>query len=336
MNTTRDDIRKEVFNVNNAGFEALALKVFLFQYKGNPLYNQYCKTLNILPGDVKHIQDIPFLPIQFFKSREITTTSVIPEIIFESSGTTGSVNSKHLIKDLSLYEESFLKSFRQFYGDISQYCIIGLLPSYLEKGNSSLVYMVNELIKRSGSPLSGFYLNEDGKLYHSLLLNEANGKKTMIIGVTYALLDFAEKYSTRLSHSIVIETGGMKGRRKELTREEVHTALKQRLGIPEVHSEYGMTELLSQAWSSKNGLFNCPPWMKILVRAEDDPFDISSNTMVREKFSTGVINIIDLANLYSCSFIATDDMGKLYSDGSFEVLGRMDNSDIRGCGLMIL
>jgi phenylacetate-coenzyme A ligase PaaK-like adenylate-forming protein len=336
MNTTWDDIRKKIFTATTADFDALALNVFLFQYKNNQLYNQYCKTLNILPGDVRQMEAIPFLPIQFFKTKEITTTTFSPETTFESSGTTGSVNSRHFVKELSLYEESFLKSFQQFYGDVSQYCIIALLPSYLEKGNSSLVYMVNELIKRSGSALSGFYLNEDEKLYESLMQNEASGTKTMLIGVTYALLDFAEKYNPILSQCIVVETGGMKGRRKELTRSEVHSVLKQRLGIPEVHSEYGMTELLSQAWSSKNGLFHCPPWMKILIRAEDDPFNVRNNTSVSEEFCAGAINVTDLANLYSCSFIATDDIGKLYADGSFEVLGRMDNSDIRGCGLMIL
>ena len=336
MNSTRADIRKEIFNVNNAAFESVAIKIFMFQYEENLLYNQYCKTLNISPGDINRIEQIPFLPIQFYKSKEITTTTVVPETVFESSGTTGTVNSKHIIKDLSVYEESFLKSFLQFYGDVSQYCILGLLPSYLERGNSSLVYMVNELIKRSGSPLSGFYLNEDEKLYNAIMQNEAEGKQTLLIGVTYALLDFAEKYAVNLSHSIVMETGGMKGRRTELTREEVHTTLKQRLGIAEIHSEYGMTELLSQAYAVKNGIFNCPPWMQVLVRSEDDPFDISSRNTVRGQFSAGALNIIDLANLYSCSFIATDDVGKLYPGGSFEVLGRMDNSDIRGCGLMIL
>ena len=336
MSTKQADIRNELFNVNNAAFEAVALRIFLFQYQENALYNQYCKTLKILPGDIKHIGQIPFLPIQFFKSRPITTSRDVPETIFESSGTTGSVKSKHLVKDLSLYEESFLKSFQLFYGDVNQYCIMGLLPSYLERGNSSLVFMVNELIKRSGSPLSGFYLNEDEKLYKALLQNEERGQKTMLIGVTYALLDFAEKYNSSLIHTIVLETGGMKGRRKELTREEVHLILKQRLGLSEVHSEYGMTELLSQAYSTKNGIFNCPPWMKVLVRSEDDPFEINSGLLMNKKFCAGAFNIIDLANLYSCSFIATDDIGKLYSDGSFEVLGRMDNSDIRGCGLMIL
>lgn len=336
MNAQGAIFKKEVFSVTDAGFEELAIEIFLFQYEHNPLYSQFCKTLKILPAGVKRMEDIPFLPIQFFKTRVITTTEFKPETIFESSGTTGSISSRHLVKDLSLYEESFMKSFELFYGNISQYCIFALLPSYLEKGNSSLVYMVKELIKRSGSGKSGFYLNEDDKLHESLLQNEAQGQKTILIGVTYALLDFAEKFTPTLIHTIVMETGGMKGRRKEQTREEVHTKLTQRLGIPEVHSEYGMTELLSQSYAVKKGIYNSPPWMKILMRAEDDPFDICSNRMLTGQFSGGAVNVIDLANVYSCSFIATDDVGKLYSDGSFEVLGRMDNSDIRGCGLMIL
>lgn len=329
-------MRNEIFNVTDAGFDNLALKMFLLQYEHNPVYNQYCKTLNLLPGAVNYIEDIPFLPIQFFKSREIKSTVFEPAAIFESSGTTGLVSSRHLVKDLGIYEESFLRSFELFYGNLKQYCILGLLPSYQEKGNSSLVYMVNELIKRSGSPGSGFYLNEDEKLYECIMANEKGGQKTFLIGVTYALLDFADKYPTTLKHTIVMETGGMKGRRKELTREEVHAALTQRLGINEVHSEYGMTELLSQSYAVRKGNFMSPPWMRILMRAGDDPFDISSTRTLTGNPCSGALNIIDLANIYSCSFIATDDVGKLYPDESFEVLGRMDNSDIRGCGLMIL
>ncbi len=330
------DIQNRIFTVDNPGFEALALEVFLWQYEQNPVYQQLCKTLKILPADVKHIENIPFLPIQFFKSRAIRSTNFEPATIFQSSGTTGATNSRHFVKDISLYEESFLTGFTMFYGDISRYTIMGLLPSYQERGNSSLVYMVNELIRRSDSPRSGFYLHQDDLLFNNIRENEKEGKKTLLIGVTYALLDFAARYPTTLRHTIVMETGGMKGRGKEMTREEVHFLLKERLGINEVHSEYGMTELLSQAYSAGSGRFDTPPWMKILVRAEDDPFDVSSCERTGGKIIAGVINVIDLANLYSCSFIATDDVARLYPDGSFEVLGRMDNSDIRGCGLMIL
>ncbi len=336
MNAFATDIEKDIFNVTNAGFEEMAIKIFLFQYQNNAVYQQYCKTLNILPQHVHRLQEIPFLPIQFFKSKKITSTAFVPQMVFESSGTTGAVNSQHFIKDLSLYEKSFNACFKIFYGEIKDTCIIGLLPSYLQKGNSSLVYMVNELIKQSGAAQSGFYLDDYEKLNQTLLQNEAAGKPTLLIGVTYALLDFAEKFQPQLTHTIVMETGGMKGRRKELTRAEVHAALIQRLLINEVHSEYGMTELLSQAYSRGNGIFNCPPWMKVLLREADDPFNIISNETLLATTANGVINIVDLANLYSCSFIATDDAGRLYSTGSFEVMGRLDNSDIRGCGLMIL
>lgn len=329
-------IRNEIFNVDSASFEALALEIFSFQYGENPVYQQFCKMLKISPGDVRTTENIPFLPIQFFKNKSIKSTRFEPALLFESSGTTGSVNSRHYVKDAGIYEESFLTAFTMFYGDISNYSIMGLLPSYQERGNSSLVYMVNELIRRSDSAQSGFYLNEDERLYKNIMKNEKLGKKTLLIGVTYALLDFTAKYPAKLRHTIVMETGGMKGRGKELTREEVHGLLKQRLGVNEVHSEYGMTELLSQAYSSRNGRFDTPPWMKVFVRAEDDPFDVNSAQSTQKNFISGAINVIDLANLYSCAFIATDDVARLYPDGSFEVLGRMDNSDIRGCGLMIL
>lgn len=330
------DIEKEIFQVNNAAFESLALKVFSFQYHHNKIYQHFCTSLKILPGDVTCVEQIPFLPIQFFKSKDIGSTSFDPEIIFESSGTTGSVNSRHRVKKISLYEESFKNAFQFFYGDIKNRCIIGLLPSYLERGSSSLVYMVNEWIKESGNEAGGFYLYDHEKLHQTLLQNEAAHIPTLLIGVTYALLDFAEKYPLHLQHTVVMETGGMKGRREELTREEVHAILKERLGLTEIHSEYGMTELLSQAYSFGHGRFNTPPWMKVLIRAEDDPFNVMSNHKMNTALVSGVINIIDLANLYSCTFLATDDVGKLYADGSFEVLGRLDNSDIRGCGLMLL
>jgi Acyl-protein synthetase, LuxE len=336
MNPRGHDIEKELFNVKNAAFETLALEVFVYQYNENETYRQFCNALHIVAQDVATIEQIPFLPIQFFKSRNICTTVFEPEIIFESSGTTGSINSRHGIKRLVLYEESFQKNFQLFYGDVTGWCIVGLLPSYLQKGNSSLVYMINELIKKSGSAESGFYLYDYEKLNQTLLKNEAAGKPTLLIGVTYALLDFAEIFRMNLKHTVVMETGGMKGRREEMTREQVHLQLKNRLGLQEIHSEYGMTELLSQAYSSGNGFFKSPPWMRLFIRAEDDPFNVRSSRTITGQMATGVINIIDLANLYSCSFIATDDVGKLYADETFEVLGRLDNSDIRGCGLMLL
>jgi len=336
MSENASHIIKEIFEPDNAAWENLALKIFAFQYGHNTVYRQFCDALKIKVEDVHTTEAIPFLPIQFFKTHKVTTGDFEPELIFESSGTSGSINSKHFVKDAGVYEQSFLKGFEKFYGDPGQCCIIGLLPSYLEKGNSSLVYMVNDLVKRSGDENSGFYLYDHEKLAQTLEANEAKGRRTILIGVTYALLDFAEKFLVPLKNTIIMETGGMKGRREELTREEVHEKLQQQFGMPAVHSEYGMTELLSQGYSSGKGIFYPSPTMKILLRAEDDPFEVSAIVPSEKQFTTGVINVIDLSNIYSCSFIATDDMGKLYPDGSFEVLGRLDNSDIRGCGLMIL
>ncbi|MEP7164057.1 MAG: acyl transferase [Ferruginibacter sp.] len=334
--TDHIEIKNELFNIREAGFETLALKIFRFQYDQNEFYRQYCDAIHVKKDAVQSLEQIPFLPIQFFKSKEITTGSFEPMAVFESSGTTGSVNSVHLVKDTGLYETSFLRSFEIFYGDIASYCIIGLLPSYLERKNSSLVWMVNELIKRSGHANSGFYLYEYEKLKELILQNENTGQPTLLIGVTYALLDFFELNPMELRHTTVMETGGMKGRREELTRSTVQQQLKVLAGITDVHAEYGMTELLSQAYSKKEGIFQCPPWMKILVRSEDDPFDVFLPQKINAPFINGVINVIDFANLYSCSFIATDDMGKLYKDGCFEILGRLDNSDVRGCSLMML
>jgi hypothetical protein len=269
------------------------------------------------------------LPIHFFKTHEIKTVEFEPEFIFESSGTTQTSNSRHYIKSLSIYRKSFSYGFEKFYGDVGEWCIIGLLPSYLERNNSSLVMMVDELIKESNHPQSGFYLNEYEKLHDTLLTLEQQKQKTLLIGVTFALLDFAEKFKMQLRHTSIMETGGMKGRRKEITRTELHEILERGLGVKSVHSEYGMTELLSQAYSKAEGIFECVPWMKMLVRSEDDPFDV-------QKSGAGIMNIIDLANIYSCSFIATDDVGKIYEDGRFEISGRVDNSDIRGCSLLVV
>lgn len=317
----------KIFTVDHASFESMAKELFHFQYEHNPVYRKYIEALGVDISRMPGIVELPFLPINFFKTNSIQSTSFEPQAIFESSGTTGTVNSRHLVKDISIYEKSFTKGFDLFYGSAKEYCILGLLPSYLERNNSSLVYMVDQLIKRSEHPESGFYLREFDKLYETLQRLEQKKQKTLLVGVTYALLDFADEKAIHLEHTTIMETGGMKGRRKEMIREEVHRELKKAFGVPAIHSEYGMTELLSQAYSKKDGIFYNPPWMKVLVRDEDDPSQIS-------KQGTGLINIIDLANIYSCSFIATDDVGKLYADGSFEILGRKDNSDLRGCSLL--
>ncbi|MCY7292926.1 MAG: acyl transferase [Ferruginibacter sp.] len=325
-----------ILNTTEENFVENALQVFNFQYEHNEVYRSYCDILKIDSKNISTIENIPYLPIQFFKNKIIKTTHFETDTVFESSGTTGSINSKHFIKDVSLYEESFMHSFRQFYDDEKDYCIIGLLPSYLERKGSSLVHMVNDLIQKSGNKESGFYLYDYKKLKDVLLKNEAAKQQTLLIGVTYALLDFAEQNDMQLNHTIVMETGGMKGRREEMTRKEVHSLLMKKFGLNVIHSEYGMTELLSQAYSKGNGIFYCPPWMKVLVRSEDDPFNITSAKNVKDDYATGAINIIDLANLYSCSFIATDDAGKLFANNSFEITGRLENSDIRGCSLMVI
>ncbi len=325
------ELEKRIFNVHKNDFDALALEIFNFQARENDLYRNYLQLLNKNPGDIQQISQIPFLPVSFFKTHTVLCGVEIPDLYFESSGTTGSINSKHYISHTTLYEESFSRCFELFYGDISEWCILGLLPSYLERNNSSLVYMTDHLIKQSNNNRSGFFLHDHAALKDRLTELEKDQQKTLVIGVTYALLDFAEAYTMQLKHTVVMETGGMKGRKKEITRTAVHDILKQRLGIAEVHSEYGMTELLSQAYSKKDGIFQCPPWMKIFARAEDDPFDIQ---LAASSPLNGVTNIIDLANLYSCSFIATDDIVKLYPDGNFEISGRLDNADIRGCSLL--
>ncbi len=332
----RGDWHNKIFSLTDGGFDKQALEIFQLQYLESPVYNAYVNALGIRPASVDKIEKIPFLPINFFKTDEIKTGRFNPEVVFRSSGTTQTVNSYHYVKETSIYIESFTKGFERMYDQISDWCIVGLLPSYLERGNSSLVYMVEELIKQSGHPLSGFYLNDLEKLNSTLTALEGANQKTLLIGVTYALLDFAEKFPRQLQHTVLMETGGMKGRRKELTRMEIHDQLKKAFGKEEVHSEYGMTELLSQAYAKKLGKFECPPWMKVLIRDEEDPLAVSSTVFQSMTSVNGAINIIDLANVYSCSFIATDDAGRLYSDGSFEVLGRMDGSDLRGCSLLTI
>lgn len=320
-----------IFNIkNNAEFEALALDVFRFQFENNRVYRSFCDLLYKHPSDVKNITEIPFLPIQFFKTREVLSSQNTVEKTFTSSGTTGSTTSKHFVTDLSIYVESYLKGFEHFYGNIEDYAALALLPSYLEREGSSLIYMVDDLIQKSKHPESGFYLNNLEDLSKTLNKLEANGQKTLLIGVSFALLDLVEQFQFNLKHTIVMETGGMKGRRKEIIRQELHDKLKKGFGINQIHSEYGMTELLSQAYSKGNGIFECPPWMKIITRDTEDALTLLPQN------KTGGINIIDLANINSCSFIATQDLGKSSENGRFEIIGRFDNSDIRGCNLMAL
>ncbi|MHA4807758.1 long-chain-fatty-acid--protein ligase [Flavitalea flava] len=322
-------LQKRIAEAGKQDFEELALAVFHFQYQNNPLYRLFTDTLGIIPSSIQGITEIPFLPVSFFKTHRVKTTEFTPETVFESSGTTGTVGSRHEVKSLALYKNTFTDGFEQFYGPVKDWCIIGLLPAYLERSHSSLVVMVNELIGNSGHPDSGFYLYEHDILNDLLIKLEEKGQKTLLIGVTFALLDFAEKYSPKLSHTVVMETGGMKGRRREMTRMELHSVLTDSFGLAVIHAEYGMTELLSQAYSAGKGLFRPASTLKILVRKEDDPIDVANE-------GNGILNIIDLANLYSCSFLATEDMGTVYADGSFEVSGRVDNSDLRGCSLLVL
>jgi phenylacetate-coenzyme A ligase PaaK-like adenylate-forming protein len=325
---------ERVFSVTTDNFSDLALEVFRYQYANNDIYRQYCQTLTIDPDKIDNIEKIPYLPIDFFKTHRIITTQFEPVAIFESSGTTQTINSKHLIKDISLYEQSFTDCFNLFYGKPEEWCIIALLPSYLERNNSSLVVMAEKLIQQSKHHASGFYLHDTAALHQIVQTLEKQQQKTLLLGVTFALLNFAEQYPMPLHYTVIMETGGMKGRRKEITRQETHAILRENFQAGTIHSEYGMTELLSQAYSKENGIFNCPPWMKILIRDEDDPLTVHSST--QNKTISGAINVIDLANIYSCSFIATEDAGKLHAENSFEVLGRLDNSDIRGCSLLVL
>ncbi len=320
---------EKIFTGLPKDFNDRVMEVFKYQYLENPLYRDFSDRFHKAPENIAELKLIPFLPVSFFKTEEIKTGHFDPEMIFESSGTTGAERAWHFVKHIDLYRESFVKGFELFYGDISELCVIGLLPAYLERKGSSLVYMVDELIRLSGCKESGFYLYEYDKLHDLLLKLEKEKQKTILIGVSFALLDFAEKYSIKLSNTTVMETGGMKGRREEMTRVALHNKLKQKLGVSQIHSEYGMTELLSQAYSFGEGIYKPVPWMKAFVRDEDDPLSLHDS-------GEGLLNIIDLANLDSCSFIATDDVAKLYEDGSFEVLGRMDNSDIRGCSLLVV
>ncbi len=320
-----------IFDIQTDGdFLTQALRIFKYQYDNNVVYHDFCTYLNVQPDSVHTIEQIPFLPIEFFKSKDVLSTTNTPEITFTSSGTTGSETSKHFVTDLSLYEQSYLKAFNHFYGDIKDYCVLALLPSYLERTGSSLIYMADDLIKKSEHPKSGFFLNEYEQLHLLLTDLQKTDTKILIIGVSFALLEFTEQYQMSLQNTIIMETGGMKGRRKEIVRQELHELLSTGFGVSKIHSEYGMTELLSQAYSKGDGVFNCPAWMKILVRDTEDPLSYLKNG------KSGGINVIDLANINSCSFIATQDLGKINQNGTFEIIGRFDNSDIRGCNLMVL
>ena len=320
-----------IFNITSeADFNRVALAVFRHQFKHNSVYRSFCDLLYKHPSDVKTLQQIPFLPIQFFKSHKVVSTTKPSEATFTSSGTTGSIVSKHFVSDLEIYKHSFRYGFKSVYGAIEDYTVLALLPSYLEREGSSLVYMANDMIEQSKQPESGFYLHDLEALKNTLLRLEAKGEKTLLIGVSYALLDLIESHSFNLKHTIVMETGGMKGQRKELVKSELHSILRHGFGIDKIHSEYGMTELLSQAYSKGDGVFEMPSWMKILTR---DPEDALS---IQPIGKSGGVNVIDLANINSCAFIATQDLGRIHFNGSFEILGRFDESDIRGCNLMVL
>ena len=311
-------------------FEKIALKVFRYQHESNLVYREFCDLLKVEPQKVKALEQIPFLPIQFFKSHAVVSNTNMVQKTFTSSGTTGTITSKHLVTDTSIYEESYQKGFSQFYGNIEDYVVLALLPSYLEREGSSLIYMVEDLIQLSNHDESGFYLHNHDELIKKLTELDQSGQNVILIGVTFALLDLIEKHQFQLQNTIIMETGGMKGRRKEMIREELHQQLCKGFGVTAIHSEYGMTELLSQAYSLGEGVFECPSWIQILLRDTEDAL-----TYIPQG-KTGGINVIDLANINSCSFIATQDLGKKNPNNSFEVLGRFDNSDIRGCNLMIL
>lgn len=310
-------------------FEELALEIFRHQAHHCSVYRAFIRNLNREPDQVQRLEEIPFLPIEFFKSHKVVAQSAATETVFSSSGTTGSAQSRHYVTDVSVYQESFRKGFQHFYGDITQYTVLALLPSYQEREGSSLIYMVDQLIEDSGDPRSGYFLYDHNVLSQTLQEQKGKRRKTLLIGVTYALLDFVEAYELHFPELIVMETGGMKGKRPEMLRKELHQQLARGFDVPLIHSEYGMTELLSQAYSKGAGIFACPPWMRVLIREMNDPFTFLSEGR------TGGLNVIDLANVNSCSFIATQDLGRYYSDGSFEVLGRFDNSDIRGCNLLV-
>ena len=321
---------QDIFTISShKQFEKIALKVFRFQYENNAVYQEFCDFLKVDKQAIKSLQQIPFLPIQFFKNQDVVSNADDVQETFTSSGTTGIITSKHLVTDVSLYEQSYRTGFSDFYGNIEDYAVLALLPSYLERSGSSLIYMVKDLIELSNNENSGFYLHNYDELITKLVELDNAGQNVILIGVTYALIDLVEKQKFQLKNTIIMETGGMKGKRKEMIREELHEILCDGFGVQNIHSEYGMTELLSQAYSLGDGIFECPAWMQIQIRDTEDAMTYVNNG------KTGGINVIDLANINSCSFIATQDLGKKYPNNSFEVLGRFDNSDIRGCNLMV-
>jgi hypothetical protein len=312
-----------------ANFFSKALSLMQYQAQNNMVYNEWVRSMKVQLDTVQSLDEIPFLPIHFFKTHAIFSGRECPAFHFESSGTTQDIVSKHFVKELSVYEQSFMQCFQQFYGSPKDYCILGLLPSYLERQHSSLVYMTDYLIQASANPSSGFYLYDFKKLNETLAALENTHQKTLLIGVSYALMDFVDAYPQKLNHTIVMETGGMKGRKQELTKPALHAYLADGFGVQHIHSEYGMTELLSQAYSKGDGIYTCPPWMKVLVADESDPTALNAT-------GRGVLHIIDLANVNSCAFIATEDIGMVYPDGSFEVQGRLDQSARRGCSLLVV
>jgi hypothetical protein len=320
---------QRIFNIKRSSdFDLLAMEVFRRQFEDNKLYRKYCLHLGKDLDSVEKISEVPFLPIEFFKKNKVSCGNDPGDFYFTSSGTGGHIPSRHYVPDMRLYERSYLSAFELFYGPVNNYTFLALLPSYLERKGSSLIYMVEDLIKKSGKENSGFYLDDLEGLRKMLLQLRETGRKTILIGVSFALLDFADHFPISVPEAIVMETGGMKGRKKELVREELHQRLKKGLGVEAIHSEYGMTELLSQAYSRGDGKFRCPPWMRVVIRDPEDP--LSSQKME----NTGGVNIIDLANIHSCAFIATQDLGKQYEDGRFEILGRFDHSEVRGCNLL--
>ena len=323
--------KEHLFSINNENFSRFALDLFRFQAENNPVYHQFVNYLQYNITKIKEVNQIPFLPINFFKNKKIITGNEKPSVVFESSGTTGQVTSKHYVYDIHWYKKVTEDIFQRFYGPLHHFHFFALLPSYLERSNASLVFMMDHFIKESRSDWSGFYLNDNESLVNNLKEALKSEKKVVLFGVTFALLDLAENYHLDLSNAIIIETGGMKGRRKELLRNEVHKILNNNFNTEHIESEYGMTELMSQAYSKANGIFRSPPWMKVLIRNMNDPFDVG------ERYYSGGINIIDLANWHSCAFIQTNDLGRIKSEnGDFEILGRIDNADIRGCNLMVV
>lgn len=321
---------EKIFSISNQlEFEKLTLDIFHYQAENNAVYQEYLSHLKKNPNQISRIEDIAFLPIEFFKSHKVVSTNKATQAVFTSSGTSGNGTSKHFVTDVSLYEKSFKKTFAHFYGNVADYCVLALLPSYLEREGSSLIYMVKHLIKDSKHPKSGFYLHNHNDLISCVEELQKSKQKILLFGVSFALLDLAEKHRLNAENLLIMETGGMKGKRQEMTRNVLHKQLCSQLGVRQIHSEYGMTELLSQAYSKGNALFETPPWMKIMIRELYDPFGIEQNGR------TGGVNIIDLANVHSCSFIETQDLGRLHHDGSFEILGRFDHADIRGCNLLV-